>query len=138
MTTNKYFLVTHNVKAGKEHEYKDLLREWNANATADMKRNQTNLEVCRGFHATVAIPVNDSLLYCVWQVRNDLTGTDLKNFLDSRESIYTDATMITNSVQAMDTKHPAQATSGLKEFAFPAQEAASSTPGPRGDVEMAA
>ena len=119
MTANRYFLVTHHVKAGKEEEYKALLHDWNSNATPDMKKKQTDLEDRRGFHSSVAIPVNDSLLYCVWQVRSDLSGTDLKNFLDSDDSFYTPVRFLDNCIQEMDVKHPSHATSGLAEFTFP-------------------
>lgn len=115
---NKYFFVTHNMKAGKEAEFKERLDKWNRTASADDKAKQTGMEDSLGFHSDLCIPINDSLIYCVWQVRNDLTGADLKAFLDSEESFYTPSLMMVNSVTPMDIKHPAFESSGMHEFIF--------------------
>lgn len=115
---NKYLFVTHNLKAGKEAEFRAYLDEWNRNASEDDKRKQIKLEHERGFHSDITIPINDSLIYCVWQVRNDLTSADLKEFLDSDESLYTPVAFMTNTVTLMDTKHPSFVDCGMREHNF--------------------
>jgi hypothetical protein len=122
-TDNKYFLVEHNILPGKEEAYRAYLTKINNEVTLEEKRATDIANERLGFHTSLCIPINDKLIYCVWQTRSDRLCTDLLNFLNTDSSKYTPVNLMESKLREIDTKSPSFVHSGYDAFDFSAVRA---------------